>query len=234
VTLAVGNYGQVTAKGAVGTAVNDGQLRFRLAGASLNRDGYGKNLTDGSAVSDQDTTSGRLSMGWFPPARASSPGLGGPHEDDSHMRGFQRLNVNPSTRPRRPHHQPLRHRQRHAQRQPHRQRGRIADAELGRHERLEPEVHPAHRESDTDTSIDFDGLPNKIADVRAEYHDSSQSHELQAAYEGQNSSGVIGLYYFDGRAGGTVRNNFFNLSSAPPTARSTPKARPSSATGAGA
>jgi iron complex outermembrane receptor protein len=59
--------------------------------------------------------------------------------------------------------------------------------------------------------------------VRAEYHDSSQSHELQATYEGQNSSGVIGLYYFDGRAGGTVRNNFFNLSSAPPTARSTPR-----------
>ncbi|MFX5464652.1 hypothetical protein ABTD44_19970, partial [Acinetobacter baumannii] len=40
----------------------------------------------------------------------------------------------------------------------------------------------AHRKSDTDTSIDFDGLPNKIADVRAEYHDNSRSHELQAIY----------------------------------------------------
>jgi iron complex outermembrane receptor protein len=70
----------------------------------------------------------------------------------------------------------------------------------------------AHRASDTNTAIDFDGLPNKIADVRAEYHDASTSHELQAIYEGQNSSGVLGVYYFDGRAGGTVRNNFFNLS----------------------
>ncbi|MFX8293357.1 TonB-dependent receptor, partial [Acinetobacter baumannii] len=48
VTLATGNYGQVTAKGGVGTAAADGQLRLRVAGASLNRDGYGRNLTDGS------------------------------------------------------------------------------------------------------------------------------------------------------------------------------------------
>ncbi|MEE4417633.1 hypothetical protein, partial [Klebsiella pneumoniae] len=66
VTLATGNYGQVTAKGGVGTAAADGQLRLRVAGASLNRDGYGRNLTDGSPVSDQNTTSGRISAGWFP------------------------------------------------------------------------------------------------------------------------------------------------------------------------
>jgi iron complex outermembrane receptor protein len=214
VTLAVGNYGQVTAKGGVGMAVNDGQLRFRLAGASLNRDGYGKNLTDGSAVSDQATTSGRLSMGWFPTGSSFNAQVSVDRtQDASHMRGFQRLNVNPFDPLKTP---ATTGRYDIATGMPNANRtsseGESLTLNWGVTSDWSLKYILAHRASDTSTSIDFDGLPNKIADVRAEYHDSSQSHELQAAYEGQNSSGVIGLYYFDGRAGGTVRNNFFNLS----------------------
>ncbi len=213
-TLATGNYGQVQAKGAVGTAVNDGQFRFRVAGASLNRDGYGKNLTDGSAVSDQNTTSGRLAMGWFPSGTNFSAQLSVDRtKDDSHMRGFQRLAVNKFDPAKTP---PSESRYDIASGMPNANstssKGESLTLNWGVSDAWSLKYITAHRGSDTNTSIDFDGLPNKIADVRAEYHDRSVSHELQAVYEGQDSSGVVGLYYFDGRAGGTVRNNFFNLS----------------------
>ncbi|HEY8881277.1 MAG TPA: TonB-dependent receptor [Roseateles sp.] len=214
VTLAIGNYGQVTAKGGVGTAVNDGQLRFRVAGASLNRDGYGKNLTDGSPVSDQNTTSGRVSMGWFPTGSSFNAQVSVDRtRDQSHMRGFQRLNVNPFDPAKTP---PTTGRYDIASGMPNanytNSEGESLTLNWGLSDAWSLKYILAHRASDTNTAIDFDGLPNKIADVRAEYHDSSRSHELQAIYEGANHSGVIGAYYFDGRAGGTVRNNFFNLS----------------------
>ena len=214
VTLAVGSYGQVTAKGAAGTAVADNQFRFRVAGASLNRDGYGKNLTDGSPVSDQATTSGRFSAGWFPTGSTFNAQVSVDRTvDDSHMRGFQRLNVSafdPAKTPATTGRYDI------ASGMPNKNRttseGESLTLNWGVSDAWSLKYILAHRASDTNTSIDFDGLPNKIADVRAEYHDSSQSHEVQAIYEGANHSGVIGLYYFDGRAGGTVRNNFFNAS----------------------
>ncbi|CAM3768931.1 TonB-dependent receptor [Roseateles saccharophilus] len=214
VTLAVGDYGQVTAKGAVGTAADDGQLRLRLAGASLNRDGYGKNLTDGSPVSDQNTTSGRFSAGWFPTGSSFNAQVSVDRtQDASHMRGFQRLAVNKFDPAKTP---PGDSRYDIASGMPNanstKSEGESLTLNWGVSEAWGLKYIAAHRASDTSTAIDFDGLPAKIADVRAEYHDSSQSHELQATYEGASSSGVIGLYYFDGRAGGTVRNNFFNLS----------------------
>ncbi|WP_082536519.1 MULTISPECIES: TonB-dependent receptor [unclassified Roseateles] len=214
VTLAIGNYGQVTAKGGVGTAVNDGQLRFRVAGASLTRDGFGKNLTDGSDVSNQATTSGRVSVGWFPSGSSFNAQVSVDRTvDNSNMRGFQRLNVNPSDPAKTP---PTTGRYDIASGMPNKSKtsseGESLTLNWGLSNDWSLKYILAHRASDTDTSIDFDGLPNKIADVRAEYHDSSTSHELQAIYEGQNHSGVIGVYWFDGRAGGTVRNNFFNLS----------------------
>ncbi len=214
VTLATGSYGQVTAKGAVGTALNDGQLRFRLAGASLNRDGFGKNLTDGSAVSDQATTSGRISAGWFPTGSTFNAQVSIDRtRDNSHMRGFQRLNVNAFDPAKTP---PTTGRYDIATGMPNanytNSEGESLTLNWGVSDDWSLKYIAAHRASDTDTSIDFDGLPNKIADVRAEYHDSSQSHELQAIYEGASHSGVMGVYWFDGRAGGTVRNNFFNLS----------------------
>ncbi len=214
VTLAVGNYGQVTAKGGVGTAVADGQLRLRLAGASLNRDGYGRDLTDGSPVSDQNTTSGRLSAGWFPTGSTFNAQVSVDRtQDASHMRGFQRLNVSafdPAKTPATAGRYDIASGMPNANRTS--SKGESLTLNWGVNDAWSLKYIAAHRASDTNTSIDFDGLPNKIADVRAEYHDSSQSHELQAIYEGRNSSGVIGAYYFDGRAGGTVRNNFFNLS----------------------
>jgi iron complex outermembrane receptor protein len=165
-------------------------------------------------VSDQATTSGRVSMGWFPTGSTFNAQLSVDRtHDDSHMRGFQRLNVNPFDPAKTP---PTTGRYDIATGMANANRttseGESLTLNWGVSNDWSLKYILAHRASDTNTAIDFDGLPNKIADVRASYHDSSQSHELQAVYEGQNSSGVLGVYYFDGRAGGTVRNNFFNLS----------------------
>jgi len=49
--------------------------------------------------------------------------------------------------------------------------------------------------------------------VKAFYRDQQVTNEVQANYDaGGRARGVMGLYWFDGEAGGRVLNNFFNLS----------------------
>jgi iron complex outermembrane receptor protein len=70
----------------------------------------------------------------------------------------------------------------------------------------------AKRESDTETNIDFDTTPQEIADVKAFYRDQQVSNELQLNFDGGGSHrGVLGLYKFNGEAGGQVLNNFFGF-----------------------
>ncbi|WP_204271943.1 hypothetical protein, partial [Escherichia coli] len=46
-------------------------------------------------MSDQNTTSGRISAGWFPTGTSFNAQVSVDRtQDDSHMRGFQRLAVN--------------------------------------------------------------------------------------------------------------------------------------------
>jgi iron complex outermembrane receptor protein len=69
----------------------------------------------------------------------------------------------------------------------------------------------AKRESDTETNIDFDTTPLPLVDVRAFYSDSQVSQELQANFDaGGRARGVMGLYWFNGDAGGQVLNHFWN------------------------
>ncbi len=213
-SLGLGNHGQVQARGAVGGSVDEGQWRARIAVASLKRDGYGKNLTDGSDVSDQDTQATRLTAGFFPQGVPVTVQVSADDtRDKSNMRGFQMLAPN---------------RFDPAQAQPLASRYDIRSG-MANANRTDSSGHSltatwqinsawaakyihAYRTSDTDTSIDFDGLPNKLADVKAIYRDHSRSNELQFSYDaGGSHTGVIGLYQFDGRAGGTVLSNFFNL-----------------------
>jgi len=70
----------------------------------------------------------------------------------------------------------------------------------------------AYRESDTENNIDFDTTPARITDVIATYYDNQFSQEFQLLYDkpGSNLAGVLGAYYFDGEAGGLVKNIFLN------------------------
>ena len=69
----------------------------------------------------------------------------------------------------------------------------------------------AYRESDSENNIDFDTTPARIVDVQATYYDNQISQEFQFLYDsGSKLTGVLGLYYFDGEAGGLVKNIFLN------------------------
>ncbi len=207
-SVTVGSHGLTQLKAAVSGSAMDGQLRARVAGALLVRDGYGKNLTDGSDVSNQDTDAGRISLGWFPKDSAFSLEVNADQtRDNSNMRGFQRMGVNPSA----PTVPPSTHRYDIASGMPNQNYTNSGGHSITANYQLSSDwtlkYIQSYRSSETDTGIDFDGLPNKIADVRAFYADASRSHEIQLA----GSDGVFGLYRFEGRAGGRVRNNFFNL-----------------------
>ena len=134
--------------------------------------------------------------------------------DDSNMRGFQRMAVNPFDPAKTP---ATSDRYDINSGMPNANRtdsdGYSLSASWTLSEAWSAKYIHAYRHSDTATTIDFDGLPNKIADVSASYSDHSRSNELQFSFDGGGPhSGVIGLYHFDGEAGGRVMNNFFNLS----------------------
>lgn len=209
-----GNEGQRNVKVGFGGAADDGVWRGRVAYASLHHDGFGTNLYDGDPVSNQNTNAGRISLGLFPKdvpfdAQFSVDTV----HDNSDPRGAKRLNINS--------HDP-------AKTPPN---SSNYDVQSGM-----PSVNPthmvgesmtlsyylstlwtlksitAHRQSNTLTNIDFDTLPAPIADVTAHYNDNQTTQELQATYQGDSgTSGVVGLYYFDGTAAGDIFNNFFGV-----------------------
>jgi iron complex outermembrane receptor protein len=209
-SLSFGSYGLLQLKGSVGGATADGEFRARAALASMVRDGFGKNLTDDTDVSNQDTDAGRLSLGWFPKnLPLEVQGSVDRTRDNSNMRGFQRLAPNrfdPTATPKSTDRYDIRSGMPNLNNTDSGGHSLSATWRLGGD--WTAKYIGSYRRSSTSTGIDFDGLPNKIADVLASYDDSSRSQELQLV---NAEGGVIGLYRFEGDAGGRVRNNFFNL-----------------------
>ncbi|MEZ5485983.1 MAG: TonB-dependent receptor [Lysobacteraceae bacterium] len=210
-SVTIGSYNQRDFKGSIGGALNDTVL-FRAAVASMNRDGFGENLVSGEDVSDKDTQAARLQLGIFPSdnfsLRLSVDGL----SDDSGVRGAKMLGPNFAA----PTAAPLDDRYDVRNGMPNvnytDMQGASMTAEWFLSDAWSFKSVTAWRESDTETNIDFDTLPNPIADVKAFYSDEQLSQEFQFNYDnGENSRGVFGLYWFDGEAGGQVLNNFFDL-----------------------
>jgi len=216
VSLTGGDYGTQDFKGTVSGALIPGKLRAKAAFASLQHDGYGKNLFTGREVSDKDTTAFRLGLDWLPAENVTVRLSYDQTEDKSEPKGLTRLAANQfcplflgRTCP------------------PER---RIFDTQSG----LAPlngtdssgyslnvqwnvnsswkfKSISAHRESDSKNNIDFDTTPARITDVIATYFDEQDSQELQFLYDaGGSFTGVFGAYYFDGKAGGLVKNIFLN------------------------
>jgi iron complex outermembrane receptor protein len=90
----------------------------------------------------------------------------------------------------------------------------------------------AFRESDTETNIDFDTLPQKIADVKAFYSDEQTSQEFQLNYDaGGRFRGVAACTGSPAKPAARCSTTSSTCPSATPRARSTPTASPSMATG---
>ncbi|WP_363797319.1 TonB-dependent receptor [Lysobacter firmicutimachus] len=213
-SVTVGNYGQLDVKAAIGGPIGgDDALRGRISVASLNRDGFGKNVVTGQDVSDKEVLALRGSLGAYVSDDLDIQFAFDWMDDQSGVRGAKMLTPNRFA----PGQAPLDDRYDVRNGMPNVNdttiKGASATVNWRANEDWAFKYVIAKRESDTETNIDFDTLQNKIADVKAFYRDQQVSHELQANYDGGGRArGVMGIYGFDGEAGGQVLNNFFNLS----------------------
>ncbi len=212
--VTVGNYNQLDAKAALGGSIGgaDSGLRARVALASMNRDGFGENVLTGEPVSDKEINAARLSLGAFATEDFDVQFAFDWIDDKSGMRGAQMLAPNPfvPTMPPMDSRYDIRSGMRNLSSVE--TKGASATANWRPNEDWAFKYVLAKRESDTVGNIDFDTLPLPIADVQGIYFDQQVSHELQANFDAAGRArGVMGIYLFDGDAGGQIRNNFFNL-----------------------
>ncbi len=226
--ITVGNYNQLDAKAAIGGSIGgaDSGLRARLSVASMNRDGFGTNLFTGQHVSDKEINAARLQIGAYASDELDFQFALDWMDDQSGVRGSKMLGPNRFTTSPLPVFAPLtafgpnlpldsRYDIRSGMPNVNdtQMKGASATVNWRPNDNWAFKYVVAKRESDTETNIDFDNTPAKIADVKAFYSDSQVSNELQANYDGGGRArGVMGLYLFSGDAGGQVLNNFFNLS----------------------
>jgi iron complex outermembrane receptor protein len=220
-SVTVGNYGQIDVKAAIGGPIAaNGGLRGRLAVAKLDRDGFGENRVTGADVSDKDVFALRGQLGAFINDNLDIQFAFDMVDDQSGVRGARMLEANRFNGvffPALGAFPPLGDRYDVRNGMPNINDTAIEGASATMNWRATDDLTLkyvlAKRQSDTETNIDFDTTTAPIADVKAFYADEQVSHELQANWDaGGRSRGVVGLYAFDGQAGGQVLNNFFNLS----------------------
>lgn len=212
-SVTVGNYNQLDAKAAIGGPIGgeDSGLRARVAVASMNRDGFGTNLETGQDVSDKEINAARLQLGAYAGDDFDVQFALDWVDDKSGVRGAQMLAANPLA----PSSAPLDSRYDIRSGMGNVNNTEVKGASATFNWRPSEDwafkYVIAKRESDTETNIDFDTLPQPLVDVRAFYSDSQVSNELQANFDaGGRARGVMGLYWFDSEAGGQVLNYFSN------------------------
>jgi iron complex outermembrane receptor protein len=220
--LTVGNYNQLDAKAAIGGSLGgpDSGLRARVSVASMNRDGFGENLYTGQDVSDKEINAARFQLGAYAGDDLDIQFALDWMDDQSGVRGAKMLAPNrfnntlfPQFGPNLPLDDRYDIRSGMKNVNDTVMKGASATVNWRPNEDWAFKYVIAKRESDTETNIDFDTTPAPIADVKAFYSDSQVSNELQANYDGGGRArGVMGIYSFNGDAGGQVLNNFFNLS----------------------
>jgi len=183
--------------------------RGRVAVASEHNDGFGTDLLNNSRNGNKNTNAARASLGFFPSsnfnAQLSVDGL----RDNSNPRGAKLLTVNALD----PAYLPLSSNYNTRSGMAQVNNTELSGASLTLNWIASQDWSfksiTAYRESSTNTNIDFDTLPEKIADVAAVYDDHQFTQEFQANYDsGGTLHGVFGLYYFKGSASGEIDNIF--------------------------
>lgn len=220
--VTVGDHKQLDAKAAFGGPIGGSEaLRARVSVASLNRDGFGKNLYTGQPVSDKEILAARAQIGAYVNDNLDIQFALDWMDDKSGVRGGKLLAANALDHVIDPMlgrgQQPLDSRYDIRSGMPNvndtSMLGMSATINWRPSENWTLKYVLAKRESDTETHIDFDMLPNRIVDVQARYSDQQISNEFQVNYDaGGRARGVVGIYAFDGEAGGQVLNNFLNAS----------------------
>jgi iron complex outermembrane receptor protein len=202
--LSLGSYRQLDAVLSGSVPVSD---TFRIGGAvaSLNRDGFGTNLTTGAENYDKDVLAARVSFEWEPTDNLKFQLSADRTDDDSSPRQGYRLLPTVSTA----------------------QRSLLGDdfdttagiAALGpirRNEvvatggQLRIDWRPtdqwtfrsitAYREDDSDSPIDFDSTAPRTFDAPVIYTNEQTSQEFQVVFAGERLTVVGGAYYLDANA----------------------------------
>lgn len=215
ITWNMGSFGAQELRANFAGPLIEGKLRGKASAAWLTRDGYGDNLYQNRDVSDKDTMAWRLGLDWLPTHNLKFS-LNYDHtESDAEPIGLTRLEANPLCAvftgvPCPPYPD-------------------LFDTESGIDPINESDSNgysltatwdindswvfksiTAYRETDTLNWIDFDTTPLALADSQATYYDDQTTQEFQVLFTGSDRwSGVLGLYYFDGTAGGKVNAMFF-------------------------
>ena len=212
-SVTVGNYNQLDVKAALGGEIGgkDSGLRGRVSVASMNRDGFGTNTYTGQDVSDKEINAVRMQLGAYSQDDFDVQVAFDYMDDQSGVRGAKMLAPNPLA----PAYPPTddRYDIRSGMKNINdtEMKGASITANWRPNEDWAFKYVAAKRESDTETNIDFDTTPRPLVDVRAFYSDSQVSQEFQANYDGGGRArGVMGLYWFNGDAGGQVLNYFWN------------------------
>jgi iron complex outermembrane receptor protein len=218
VTKRLGTEPQATLKGAFGSynqvdLVASGSVpigeTFAIGGAVAvyKRDGFGENLNTGAEHYDKDVKAVRLSAEWTPTPDLFFRLAGDWVQDDSAPRhGYREVQALNSAGVPIAGGGPL---------------GDVYDTLAGAGDKNSVETKglsltaqwdindvltfksiTAYREGDTQTVIDFDGLPAPILDIPAYYADDQFSQEFQIQFNTDRVQGVAGVYYMDANAEG--------------------------------
>jgi len=215
ISISPGTQSNFDVRASVGGALIPEKLRGKIAIASLRHDGYGENLLTGRDVSNRNTLALRGALDWLPTTKSKVQLNVDYTNDDAEPKGYQRLAANPfcplfavSCAPNNSRFDtqsglaPLN-----------------GTKSKGSSLVIATDVNPAwrfksisaYRQSDSKNNIDFDTTPARITDVIATYYDKQLSQEFQLNYEAPGKlTGVLGAYYFNGEAGGLVKNIFLN------------------------
>ncbi|MGE0639454.1 MAG: TonB-dependent receptor [Thermoanaerobaculia bacterium] len=216
ISITPGTNSNLDVRASIAGALVPGTLRGKLAVASFQHDGYGENLFTGRDVSDRNTFAARGGLDWLPSENVKVQFSLDMTRDKAEPKGYQRLVANPlcplflgATCP--PNDDRWDTQSGLAPLNGTDSKGGSMVISWTMNEAWQFKSISAYRESDSENNIDFDTTPARIVDVVATYYDNQFSQEFQFLYDGGDRlSGVLGLYYFDGEAGGLVKNIFIN------------------------
>jgi iron complex outermembrane recepter protein len=215
VSVSGGQHSTFDFRGSLAGAIIPGKLRGKIAVASLTHAGYGTNLLTGRDVSNRETFAARGGVDWLFNDNVKIAFNADYTKDDAEPKGYQRLVTNPicpafgitcaPNESRWDTNSGL------APVNGTDSKGGSIVVSAGLGSAWDFKSITAYRESDSENNIDFDTTPAPIVDVQATYYDEQLSQEFQFIYDtGGKLNGVLGAYYFDGEAGGLVKNIFVN------------------------
>ena len=205
--LSYGTYNQIDAIGKFSTPLSE-KVRVGATIASLNRDGYGKNLTTGEEHYNKQIFAARASIEMMPSDTVFVRIAADYTDDDSNAVAGHR--VNPATISGNAVLDNVYDTEAGASQNAStagingnnevESKGIYGSIEWQASDTVTLKSITAYREDYTESVIDFDALPVDDFDAPVIYDNSQFSQELQLLYESDKLNGVFGFYYLDASA----------------------------------